>query len=83
MTTDIGIILSATSILIVMVCHLCTTVWWMAKITTTLTRLADDVKEAVKDIKGLMPRADCVKIHEHLEKQFESIWTEIKGKADK
>ena len=83
MTMDIGVILSALGLLVVMVCHLCTTVWWMAKITTTLTRLADDVKEAVRDIKGLMPRQDCVKIHDHLEKQFDDVWVELKKKADK
>jgi len=77
MTMDLGSLLSIIALIFVIAGHLCTTVWWMSKISVTLARLAEDVKDAVRDIKGLMPRTDCVKVHDHLEKQFENIWKKL------
>ena len=83
MTMDLGVVIALIGLILVIAGHLCTTVWWMSKITTILGRMALDVENAMKDIKGLMPRSDCVSIHGHLEKQFDDIWKELKNKVDK
>ena len=75
--TGIGIIISAIGLGLIIVGHLCTTVWWMSKIATTLTRLSQDVREAVQDIKGLVPKSYCEKAHDSMEKKFDDVWKAI------
>ena len=77
MNLELGGVIALIALVLVIAGHLCTTVWWMSKITTTLEALSSDLKEAVKDIKGLVPKVDCIREHEHIDKRFDDIWKKL------
>jgi hypothetical protein len=83
MDEAIGTIIALVGLIIIIIGHLCTTVWWMAKITTTLDRMAKDVSTALVKIENLVPKIDCIRSHEHIEKSFDDVWKAIREKADK
>jgi hypothetical protein len=76
MDLTIGTIATMVALILVILGHLCATVWWMAKITVTLEQLSKDVSGAIADIKGLMPRSDCQRMHNQIDEQFK----ELRGK---
>jgi uncharacterized protein YoxC len=83
MTIELGALISMLALIVVIVGHLCTTVWWMARLATTLERLSTDVKEAVKDIKGLVTKDDCQHSHDHIECVFSELWDAISKRVEK
>jgi len=83
MNLDIGAVMAVLGLTIVIIGHLCTTVWWMAKITTTLDRMAKDVSSALIKIEGLVPKIDCIRSHEHIEGCFRDVWSSLRGKEDR
>jgi|WetSurMetagenome_2_1015567.scaffolds.fasta_scaffold1205415_2 hypothetical protein len=80
MDFTLGSIIALIGLIIIIVGHLCTTVWWMAKITTTLNRMADDVSKALIKIEGLVPKTDCQRMHDHMDKRIDDIWKKIDEK---
>ena len=83
MNFELGTMIAIATLIIVILGHLCTTVWWMSKITTTLATIGDNLKEAMTDIKALVPKQDCTRIHDHLDKSLDDVWDAIKELRNK
>jgi hypothetical protein len=78
MSWDIGAVVALIALIVVIAGHLCTTVWWMSKLSTTLDRMSRDVAEAASGLKEKVAKEDCDKTHAHCDKSFDSLWDAIK-----
>ena len=54
--------------------HLCSTVWWMSKITTKLDLFIDLVKEVKKDSSNCVQKENCIQMMATLEKEVDELW---------
>lgn len=69
------------SLVIVIVGHLCSTVWWMSKITTTLTLLT----KAVEDIRSIIAKheatyytkEEAAREFSHVKQQTDALWNKV------
>lgn len=83
MNIELGSLIALLMLIIVIVGHLCGTVWWMSKITTKLDIFIDSLREMQKDQKDLVHKSDCSLGHSRIDKLFEDVWDAINRKADK
>ena len=81
MGIDVGTVIAMLGLSIVVVAHLCSTVWWMSKITTTLDILAKSVDE----IKNIIARheatyytkEEAAKDFAHRDAKIDAAWSKL------
>ncbi len=78
---DNNVLISLVSLSLIIIGHLCTTVWWMSKITeklAALERAFTDIAKIVREHESVyMKQADCYREITKLETQINAIWGKI------
>lgn len=78
MTIDLG---AVTTLCLFMIVHLCGTVWWMAKVNTTLEFIGKQVGDVVKTVAAheatYSKKEDVARELAYRDKQIEAIWKRL------
>lgn len=76
-----NVLISLISLGFIILGHLCTTVWWMSKITeklASLERVFSDIAKIVREHENIyMKQADCYREIAKIEVQINAIWGKI------
>ena len=74
---SIATIIALIGLIIVILVHLCGTVWWMSKITTKLDIFIDTLKETSTIAKQNQSKEQCRIEHVRIDSTFKDLWDAI------
>lgn len=78
---NIGVIIAICGLVIVVITHLCSTVWWMSKITTTLEILSTSVKDIkfiiAKHEATYFTKEEAAREFAHIKQQTDALWIRV------
>lgn len=84
---NFGLTISITGLVIVVLAHLCSTVWWMSKITTTLELLTKSVENIntviARHEATYFTKEEAAREFTHVKQQTDALWKRVDKIQDK